>query len=114
MFGGLGVYNMYGYSTQLIEWYTVYNTQISGSRIIGKTKYIFQKERPSFFYGITTAVSNQITYKVMSRERAFIQMLREGKTFRTLPQGIERNTLKEMAERYATKSITETIRNLCS
>lgn len=29
MFGGLGVYQMYGYSTQLIEWYTVYNTQIS-------------------------------------------------------------------------------------
>ncbi len=75
MFGGLGVYQMYGYSTQLIEWHTVYNTQISGERIIGKTKYIFRKQRESFFYGVTTAESGNITYRVMSRERALIQML---------------------------------------
>ncbi len=113
MFGGLGVYQMYGYSTQLIEWYTVYNTQISGERIIGKTKYIFRKERPSFFYGVTAAESSNITYRVMSRERAMIEMLREGKTFRTLPRGIDRDTLMDMAQKYAPKATIAIIKNLC-
>ena len=53
-FGGLGVYASYGYSTQVIEWHTVYNTRFSGDRIIGNVKYIFIKQRESFFYGITT------------------------------------------------------------
>ena len=114
MFGGLGVYQMYGYSTQLIEWHTVYNTQISWERIIGKTKFIFRKQRESFFYGVTTAESGDITYRVMSRERALIQMLWEWKTFRTLPRGIDRDTLIEMAEKYTSKATLAIIKNLCS
>lgn len=107
------MYQMYGYSTQLIEWYTVYNTQVSGDRIIGKTKYIFYKERPSFFYGKTTNKSGNTPYYVMSRERSFIQMLREGKTFKTLPQGIDKNILIDLAKQYASKSIISVVNNLC-
>ena len=113
MFGGLGVYQMYGYSTQLIEWYTVYNTQISWERIIGKTRYIFRKQRESFFYGMTTAASGDITYAVMSRERALIQMMREGKIFRTFPARVDKDTLINMAEQYAPKSILTMIQKLC-
>ena len=76
-FGGLGVYASYGYSTQVIEWYTVYNTQVSGERIIGQVKFIFIKQRESFFYGITTSENKLGSYRILSRERALIQMTRE-------------------------------------
>lgn len=114
MFGGLGVYQMYGYSTQLVDWHTVYNTQISAERIIGKTRFIFRKQRESFFYGITTAESNGVRYNIMSRERACIQMISEWKTFRTLPRGVDRDKLIDMAEKYTSKSTQALIKKLCS
>lgn len=62
---------------------------------------------------MTTAVSGDITYCVMSRERALIQMMREGKIFRTFPPRVDKETLIKMAEQYAPKSILTMIQNLC-
>ena len=114
-FGWLGVYQMYGYSTQLIEWYTVYNTQIAWERIIGKTKYIFRKQREGFFtYGCTTAQSGNTAYRVISKERAIIQMIGEWKIFKELPQNIDKKLLLEMAKNFTSKTLYSTIKTLCS
>ncbi|MDP2103449.1 MAG: hypothetical protein Q8K26_00840 [Candidatus Gracilibacteria bacterium] len=114
MFGGLGVYNVYGYSTQLVEWHTVYNTKISGERIIGRTKFIFKKQRNGFFYGETEQKSGRYIYKIMSRERAFIQMLQEGKVWKKLPENIDVKKLLSLAEAYSTKNIYNSIKKICS
>ena len=113
-FGWLGVYAMYGYSTQVIERYTVYNTKISGERIIGNVKFIFSKQRESFFYGIVSKKNNIGTYKVMSPERAFIQMLKEWKTFKNIPENIDASKLLTLAKKYATKNLFDEISQLCS
>ncbi|MBW7954957.1 hypothetical protein H3C61_04045 [Candidatus Gracilibacteria bacterium] len=112
-FGGLGVYNMYGFSTQVVEWYTVYNKLISGDRIIGKTKFIFKKQKPNFFYGIITKKSGDNSYLVFSPERAFIQLLKEGKNFNELPKNIDKENLLQMAKKYAPKTIISKIEKLC-
>lgn len=113
-FGGLGVYASYGYSTQVIEWYTVYNTRISGERIIGNSKFIFRKQRESFFYGITSAKNKFGSYQILSRERAFIQMLREWKTWNTIPKDIDTKKLLDLAKKYASAKIYKQIQSLCS
>ncbi|MDD2745516.1 MAG: hypothetical protein PHU93_03170 [Candidatus Gracilibacteria bacterium] len=113
-FGGLGVYASYGYSTQVIEWYTVYNTQVSGKRIIGNAKYIFRKQRESFFYGITTEKNIFGKYQILSKERAFIQMLREGKIWKSLPKNIDREKLLKLAKQHASVAIYQKIQSLYS
>ena len=113
-FGGLGVYASYGYSTQVIEWYTVYNTRVSGERIIGKMKYIFRKQRESFFYGIITEKNKFWNYQMLSRERAFIQMLREWKIWKSIPANIDREKLLELAKKYTSIALYKQIQSLCS
>ena len=112
-FGWLGVYAMYGYSTQVIEWYTVYNTKISGNRIIGNAKFIFSKQRESFFYGIISEKNMNGSYKVLSRERAFIQMLKEWKTYKTLPSNIDARKLLVLAKNHTSKALLSEISRLC-
>lgn len=112
-FWWLWVYNMYWFSTQVIEWYTVYNTKISWDRIIWKTKFIFKKEKPNFFYWIINKKSIDYEYKIFSIERAFIQLLKEWKTFNELPKNIDKENLLKMAKKYAPKTIFSKIEKLC-
>ena len=113
-FGGLGVYASYGYSTQVIEWYTVYNTRISGERIIGNSKFIFHKQRESFFYGITMGKNKFWSYQMLSRERAFIQMFREWKTWKSIPKDIDTKKLLELAKKHTSVLLYKKIQSLCS
>lgn len=113
-FGGLGVYASYGYSTQVIEWYTVYNTRVSGERIIGNVKFIFRKQRQSFFYGIATAENKFWSYQVLSRERAFIQMLQEGKAWKRVPPDIDQKKLLDLARDHTSSTFYKKIQTLCS
>lgn len=112
-FGWLWVYNMYWFSTQVVEWYTVYNKMVSGDRIIWKTKFIFKKQKPSFFYWIITKKSWDNSYLVFSQERAFIQLLKEWKNFKELPKNIDKEKLLQMAKKYAPKTIFSKIEKLC-
>jgi len=112
-FGWLWVYNMYSFSTQVIEWYTVYNLEVSWDRIIWWTKFIFKKQKPSFFYWIIKAKSWLNKYLVFSPERAFIQLLKEWKNFNEIPYNINVETLLKMAKKYAPKTIFSKIEKLC-
>lgn len=112
-FGWLWVYNMYWFSTQVVEWYTVYNKMLSGDRIIWKTKFIFKKQKPNFFYWIITKKSWDSSYLVFSPERAFIQLLKEWKIFNELPKNIDKDNLLKLAKKYAPKTIFSKIEKLC-
>lgn len=113
-FGWLWVYNMYWFSTQVVEWYTVYNKLISWDRIIWKTKFIFKKQKPNFFYWIINKKSWDNSYLVFSQERAYIQLLKEWKNFSELPKNIDKEKLLQMTQKYAPKTIISKIEKLCT
>jgi hypothetical protein len=113
MFWGLWIYNMYWFSTQIAEWYTVYNTTISWDRIIWNTKFIFRKQRNVFFYWNIINKNGKNRYNTMSIERAFIQILKEWKQINNLPNNINQNKLLKMAKKYASKNIFSKIEKLC-
>lgn len=113
MFGWMMMYNRYGISDQVAEWYTIYNTKISGKKIIWPAKFIFVRQRESFFYGFKKEKFENYSYKVMSNERAFIQALKEKKEFYTIPYKIDCLKLKKLAEKNTSKIINNKIEELC-
>ncbi|MDD4151839.1 MAG: hypothetical protein PHR68_04455 [Candidatus Gracilibacteria bacterium] len=113
IFGGLGVYNRYSLTEQVAEWQTIYNTKISGKKIIGNSKFIFVRQRENFFYGGKKEKFEEYSYNIMTIERAFIQMIKEGKDFSNLPYGINKDKLLKFALKYAPKTIISKIEKLC-
>ena len=112
-YGWLGVYNLYWFTTQLADWQTIYNTKISGKKIIWKHKIIFKRQRQSFFYGINTLHFENKSYKIMSPERAFIERLKEWVAFTELPPKVDRDILLQMSKKHASKTIHNKIHTLC-
>jgi len=113
MFWWLSVYNMYNFSTQIADKFTVYNTSYSWEKKIWPYTYLFKKENPNFFYWAKLENSWPYTYRVMSPERAFIQMLKEKKDFNYLPNNLDKNNLLNLAEKYAPKYVLQKIKKLC-
>ena len=112
-FGGLGMYNAYGFTTQLAERYTIYNTHYVWEKRIGKFKYIFKKVRESFFWWIEEY--KDYGAKVLSPERALIQLIKEGwsKEFlKQKPYWIKINILLELASKHASKTLLSNIKLL--
>lgn len=110
VFWWMAVYNRYGISEQIAEWYTIYNTKISWKKIIWNSKFIFVKQRESFFYGIKIEKVWEKSYKIMTPERAFIQALKEDKKFDKLPYKVDLKKLEKLAKKYASKTINDKIK----
>jgi hypothetical protein len=113
MFWGLWIYNMYWFSTQIAEWYTVYNMTVSWDRIIWNTKFIFKKQRNVFFYWNIINKNWKNRYNTMSIERAFIQILKEWKNFTELPYWIDKKKLLKMSKKNTSKTIFSKIKKIC-
>lgn len=113
MFGWLSIYNRYGFSEQVAERYTIYNTKYSWKKIIGPCKFIFVRQRESFFYGGIEQKVDKYLYKVMSKERVFIQFIKENKKFDTLPSTINKKQLQTLAKKYVSKNLYTKISALC-
>ena len=77
MFWWLAVYNLYGFTTQLAQAYTIYNNEFSGEKNICSMDIFLKKVKPDFLYGMMTKRNKGISYQVMSPERAFIEYCRE-------------------------------------
>ena len=77
MLGGMHIYNRYGYTTQLADRITVYNTSILWKKKIAWAKFIFRKVRKSFFWWKKRKQSQDVYYYAMTPERALIELLRE-------------------------------------
>ena len=91
-FGGMVVYNRYGLTEQIAEWYTIYNTKISWQRLIWGAKFIFRRQR----------------------DRALIELLKEWKTYNELPKNIDRDTLINLSKQYSSKKLQSQVSILCS
>jgi hypothetical protein len=53
------------------------------------------------------------TYKVMDKERAFIQMLKENKKFDELPYGVNKEKLLKLSNKFSSKIIISKIEKIC-
>ena len=109
----LGVYNYYGFTEQVASKYTIYNTKISWEKIVWGIAFIFVKQRESFFYGLKKWMFEWKKYYIISKERAFIQMLKEWKTFDILPTWINKEKLFKMAKKYTSETLVKKIGELC-
>ncbi len=114
VFGGLWVYNRYSLSEQVAEWQTIYNTKISWKKIIWDSKFIFVRQRESFFYGTKKEKFEEYSYEIMTIERAFIQMIKEWKEFESLPYWIDKDKLIKIATKYSSQTILTKIKKLCT
>ena len=113
MFGWLWVYNRYSLTEQVAEWQTIYNTKISWKKIIWNSKFIFVRQRESFFYWWKKEKFKEYSYEIMTKERALIQMLKENKIFSNLPSWINKEKLLKMAKIFSSKSIINKVEKLC-
>lgn len=113
MFWWLGLYNQYWFSTQVVEWHIIYNTKVSWKRIIWKNKFILKKQIDSFFYWSKTIKEWNSTYKIMSPERAFIQMIKEWADVSKVPKIIDKEKLLKMSSKYTSKRINNIIKKIC-
>lgn len=115
VFGWLQLNNVYHFTTQVAERYTIYNTIKSGKKIIWNAKFIFKQVKPSFFYGIKKKKINWYTINIMSSERALIQMIREWSSLefvKSLPDNINKDKIVELAQKHTNKKILEKINAL--
>ena len=103
-------------STQMPEWYTIYNTLRSWKKIIaGNYKYIFKEVSPSFFYGIKKEKRNGYTIHIMTPERLLIQMIKEGSSLefvQELPSRVNKKRLFAMGEKHVSKRVLSRLHDL--
>jgi hypothetical protein len=107
-FGGMNVYNMYGFTTQLPNYMTLYTSVYLGEKDIKDQKYMFKKVRPSFFRGMKETTIAHEKIMIMTPERALIQMIIDGNSLEFLqeqPNNIDQKKLRKMANTYASKTV---------
>lgn len=73
------IYNQYGFTTQLSDRITVYNTDYRWYKKIWKSYFVFKRARPSFFRWKEKKQSQNIKYYRMTKERALVQLIIEKK-----------------------------------
>lgn len=115
VFGWLAVYNMYWFSTQVPEWYTIYNTKYSWEKIIDDCKFIFVKQRESFFYWIQTKKIWWYSVNVMTPERALIQIFKDDPSnefIKNMPKNVDRKKIQRLIEKYSSRVVLDTINQL--
>ena len=71
------------------------------------------RQRENFFYDIVQEKVDEYEYKSMSKERAFIQLLKENKQFTTIPFMINKDKLQKIAKKYTNQSLYTQIQQLC-
>jgi len=112
VFWWLRIYNQYWFSEQIAERYTIYNTKFSWQKIIWNTKFIFIRQRESFFYWIQQQQSDNFFYKIMSKERAIIQMIKDN-NITQIPDWVDKSKLQKIAKKYASTTLFNKIQKIC-
>lgn len=114
MIGGMWIYNMYGFTTQLAEQTDILNIEYSRKCIIWRERYVFRKIKKEFLYGIVRRKIQWYYVSLMSPERAFIEYVRERalqpvNDFVEICIQLDANSLKKMTQKYPLKNIQKKI-----
>lgn len=116
MFGGIALYNKYGFTTQVANKYTIYSTTYYWSKKIVDNFYDFKKVKKELIYGYKDKMIDGIYIRTMTPERAFIEYCRENKTRITTLKDIyinkiDKEELKRLLKRYPYQNIIKFITN---
>lgn len=114
MIGGMSVYNMYGFTTQLAQETKTYTTSISREVQIFWQRYVFSKINDTFLYGWEERSVLGYQIRFMSRERAFIEYVRERflqpeKDFLEIYESLSSKKLESLLIKYPLKNIIKKI-----
>lgn len=101
MFGGMAMYNRYGFTTQVANKYTIYTTEYYWTKKILDTFYNFKKVKNEVIYGYKEKMIDGVFVRMMTPERAFIEFCRENKT--------RIDTLKEIYKTKIDKQLFEKV-----
>lgn len=101
MFWWLAVYNLYGFTTQIANQYTIYSTLFYGEKKIYTTDFSFKKVKNEVIYGFEPKYDRWIYYSIMSIERAFIEYCKENMN--------KVDELKEIYKKFIDKQKLETL-----
>jgi len=99
IFGGVALYNRYGFTTQVANKYMIYTTEYYWTKKILDTFYSFKKVKKEMIYGYKEKMIDWVFVRMMTPERAFIEFCRENKT--------RINTLKEIYNTKIDKQLFE-------
>jgi len=93
MFGGLALYNRYGFTDQVANKYMMYSTTMYGTKKIIDTRYDFKKVKKELIYGYKEKMIDGIYVRMMTPERAFIEFCRENTSRISTLRGIYANKI---------------------
>ena len=120
MAGGIHTYNKYGYTTQLANRITVYNTSILWKKEIAWAKFIFRKVRKSFFRGMKRRQSQDVYYYIMTPERALIELLNETNgnpefmddiCYQLSTKQVSKEQIEKLSQKYCSKRLQHLVHN---
>jgi hypothetical protein len=98
------VYNLYGFTTQIANQYTIYSDVFYGEKRIYHTTIYFKKVKPSLIYGMNRKVYRGIKYLIMNKERAFIEFCKENEeklsALRNIYKTLNTTLLKKLLKKY--------------
>jgi len=110
MFGWLAVYNLYGFTTQIANQYTIYSTIFYGDKVIYTTDFSFKKVKNEVIYGFDLKYDRWIYYSIMNIERAFIEYCKENmnklaKLKEIYKRSINKQQLETLLKKYPYQNI---------
>lgn len=114
MFWGFDMYNKKWFITQVSNIFTVYNLKYSREVEIKWIKFKFKKIKKEFFYGKQTKMMNSYKISFMTKERLFLEYVRDyveydDTYFLDAYKSLDENTLEKLLARYPVKKVVNKI-----
>ncbi|MCH8518291.1 hypothetical protein LAT59_00800 [Candidatus Gracilibacteria bacterium] len=117
MFAGFDMYNKAGFITQVSNIFTVYNLKYSKEGEIMGMRFKFKKVKKEFFYGKETKMMNSYKIHFMTKERLFLEYVRDyinydDKIFVDIYNKLDKDILEKYLNKYPIKKVVNKINNI--
>lgn len=117
MFWGFDMYNKKGFITQVSNIFTIYNLNYSRELEIMWIKFKFKKIKKSFFYWKETKMINWYNINYMTRERLFLEYVRDYMTYEDnffieIYKTLDIKLLEKYMQKYPIKKVIDKINKI--
>lgn len=117
MFWGFDMYNKKGFITQVSNIFTIYNLNYSRELEIMWIKFKFKKIKKWFFYWIETKMINWYNINYMTRERLFLEYVRDYMTYEDnffieIYKTLDIKLLEKYMQKYPIKKVIDKINKI--
>lgn len=117
MFAGFDMYNKAWFITQVSNIFTVYNLKYSKELEIVWMKFKFKKVKKEFFYGKETKMINSYKINFMTKERLFLEYVRDYinydlKLFLDIYNKLDKDILEKYLSKYPVQKVINKINKM--